>query len=380
MHWKEQKNLQRLKKVYLKYPLVLYTGAGISFGNDQYGLPGWKNLLIETARIGDAERALSLRHEFEARWPDTWACADWVMKLCDGREEKDKRNKMEEILFDIIQKEHNYRKALKQLSPQLIHFGTTLTSVAAFCCDLGDIVSEAQSKTYVCRANRRIQAIITTNYDPFLEAAATSLFRKKLLKPVAAYGAPAGTHNQIPVFHIHGYVPHPGQEGDKEQQATAPNLVITTKDFKESWRMNTAFGTTPTPQIHYIRHYPTLFIGFSFQDKKVVQLLKKLHKEREYRQERSVELYAIMESSNAKDSGIDFEKLGVNVVELPSFEDIPACLGEIYRAGLKKDFPNGLPEQLQMVSINEYWSTLLSCWNGSPRKKEMERWLSKFLK
>jgi hypothetical protein len=39
MNRRNKQSLERLKKVYSKYPLVLYTGAGISYGKGGYGLP-----------------------------------------------------------------------------------------------------------------------------------------------------------------------------------------------------------------------------------------------------------------------------------------------------------------------------------------------------
>ena len=223
-----------------------------------------------------------------------------------------------------------------------------------------------------------IQGIITTNYDPFLEAAAATMFRKELLKPVAAYGAPAGTHQQIPVFHIHGYVPHPGQQDAYYREPTTSQLVITSEDYNLAWAKNTAFGTTITPQVHYLRHFPTLFIGFSFDDKEVVGLLKKLQMEREYRKEETVEHFAIMNEAEA--NKLDFAELGIKVIELPSFIDIPACLGEVYQAGLEQDFQNSLLEKLQMDSIDDYWPILLSCRNAHPQKQDKAKWVQRFKK
>ena len=65
------------------------------------------------------------------------------------------------------------------------------------------------SAVYERSINHRVCAIVTSNYDPFLEAASSTMFRKPILKPVAARGSSVGGLVEIPVFHIHGYVPFP---------------------------------------------------------------------------------------------------------------------------------------------------------------------------
>jgi hypothetical protein len=58
-----------------------------------------------------------------------------------------------------------------------------------------------------------------------------------------------------------------------------PGLVIRAEDYERAWNERDVFGTTMAPQIHYLRHYTVLFIGFSFADQYVCTLLRRLKKD-----------------------------------------------------------------------------------------------------
>ncbi|UCE06141.1 MAG: hypothetical protein JSW07_21580 [bacterium] len=53
--------------------------------------------------------------------------------------------------------------------------------------------------------NDKVKAVLTLNYDSFLEAGATQKFNSARFKPKITNEPPA-RDNQLPVYHIHGYI------------------------------------------------------------------------------------------------------------------------------------------------------------------------------
>ena len=204
--------------------------------------------------------------------------------------------------------------------------------------------------------NPRVHGIISSNYDPFLEAASSTMFRIPILKPVAAQGSSTGDLTQIPVFHIHGYVPLPGELQGSTSHIPMVGPVITTSDYKSAWKVNDAYNFTMGPQIHILRNYSVLFIGFSFRDEWVNDLLRTLNKERKKREmkaekqvekegnkrkERALRLYhyAIMKEDKIKSKGYDFfDELGVKAIPVRDYAQIKDLLGHLYQQGLAHDY------------------------------------------
>ena len=201
--------------------------------------------------------------------------------------------------------------------------------------------------------------MLTTNYDPFLEAASTSKYREALLKPFAAYGSDAGTMNQIPVFHIHGYVPHPHQATKKiETKPFLKDLVMDRSSYEKAWRRTDVFGPTMLHQIHYLRSYSVLFIGFSFSDKLVRGLLKDIHNELKSHMRNH---FAFLSESDfdeqvGRDRGF-YDEMGIVPITYSTPKEIPDLLGKLYRAGLEADHKGESIPIAWVTSRSHRWSS-----------------------
>jgi hypothetical protein len=340
----------QLEKHYLENPIALYVGAGVSFSSDAaYGLSGWNDFLesILTDQGNASEQQIQdfkgLRRETLRDKP--WELASKLAEMVGGEEV------VKDRIIQLVQKENNFQKKYKLLSGHYLKNAATLQAVSAFCASFSsgrkvDHENGGWTAYYRAVPNRRVHAVISCNYDPYLEAASSLMYRNPVLKPVGTEGSSIGRLTQIPVFHIHGYVPFLAQnEGDIERDRAEfrQRGVITNDDYERSWRSDNIYCFTMGPQIHILRHYIVLFIGFSMRDYKVNELLKDLKKERQKRinqNRRQIRHhYALLTKSDIEARGGDafFNDIGVVPLTLQSYEDIPALLSHLYTRGLIHD-------------------------------------------
>lgn len=335
-----------LEKHYLAHPIVLYTGAGASWADQEgYGLRGWEEFV---QRILEAHPGVStddlekFKRNARRNWQDKpWNMAEWVAGRMGSKEA------FRAAVTRIVQNERNFQPGYKLLSGGFLKCAHTLRSTAAFCAEItagrwqhhprGGVTAY-----YQVGPNRRIQAVVTSNYDPFLEAAAAALFRTMLLKPVGAFGSSVGKLRQLPVFHIHGYVPFPESATTTIRRKVAyeamVDLVVTRSDYARAWRSDDVYNFTMGPQIHFLRHACVLFIGFSFRDRWVNQLLEALNQERARREDRLYH-YALMSRNEIQRRGTAFfEKLGVRPIGVDArFRELPLVLENLYQKALFHD-------------------------------------------
>ncbi|MCY1718878.1 SIR2 family protein [Prolixibacteraceae bacterium Z1-6] len=323
----EALNLDQLKEVYKKnYQIVLYTGSGVSTcpNEPKYGIPTWISLL---QRIGGLQESSDQKEE------NPYKLVKIAIDNCGGLKEFFER------LRQIIEKEENYTQKYGLLSKAFINKAKTLSAVAAFCGKLDGQIDHSHLKDprfvyFQTKPNPRIQAILTSNYDCFLESCGANLFRKSPLKPVTAKGSLAGHLNRIPVFHIHGYIPHPFYKREREPEIN--DLIITEEDYRKYWNEQDVFGTTMGPQIHYLRYYTTVFIGFSFNDEFVCKLLRKIYKD--YLSKRNRTHFAFIDEILYEKQGDNFfTEMGVTPVVYKNHDDLTDLLGEVYKAGLQNE-------------------------------------------
>lgn len=368
--------IRALVSEYWQHPIILYTGSGVSTGPSEpiegkvYGLPTWIPLLQEVSKPSST-----------TSWPeDPWQAADTAVKLCGGEEEF--KNQLEQLIGEL----HNYR-GQGQLAGTFVSNAHTLNSVAAFCGQITGRITNPRVKNpriihYRTSANPRIHAVLTANYDCFLKCAASNLYRKSPLKPVTALGSLASSTSRIPVFHIHGFVPHPTYH-DEEREQTIDKLIITRKDYEDHWKVDNVFGTTMGPQIHYLRYFTVLFVGFSFNDEYVRKLL--CHINKEYLSHSGRTHFALLGEQEVQERDDSFFKdMGILPIEYKNYDEIPSILGQVYKAGLITDriaegkrpitqieLPglfvrkHTLTKHSYCYSIDNIWKIMRSCNNES---------------
>ena len=380
----QDEGLRALASEYWQTPIALYTGSGVSTCSpvpgvaQRYGLPTWFPMLGQVS--GEPDSTV---------WPENpWEAAQKAVELCGGRDEFKRR------LRQLIQSAQNYR-GKGQLKGTFVTHADTLRAVAAFCGQLsGRIINPEQKEPRIAHfrtsANPRVRAVLTSNYDCFLEAAGSNLYRNSPLKPVTALGSRAGSMSRIPVFHIHGYVPHPLHQSEEREQ-TVDELVITKEDYQKYWKPEDVFGTTMGPQIHYLRYFTILFVGFSFVDEYVCKLLRQVYAD--YLSSAGRTHFALLEERLVRERGrAFFQEMGITPIEYQHHDEIPDKLGQVYRAGLAADrivagekpvtqIP--LPEMLvkkhtltnrtYQYPLEGIWEIMLACRNESVNASLLRR-------
>ena len=338
----EDPNYLDLVAHYIEHPIALYTGAGVSWSdNPKFQVGLWDDLVRGILRSDKSINPGTIKEFDDLSWKDKpWQMAEWVA-------DKIGQDEYKQFVADLVRREGKFQKRYKLLSGKFLQSARTLNATVAFCADFaaGKIAKDRDGKwvaVYERSINRRVHAVVTSNYDPFLEAASATMFRNNILKPVAAEGSSAGSLLEIPVFHIHGYVRFPykfRKQAEKERQPYT-KLVITTSDYKKAWESQSAYNPTMGPQIHILRHYSVLFIGFSFRDWKINELLEKLNEERSERDERLYH-YAIMRKKDIAVKGKDYfeDRLGVKPIPIDDFPQIKNLLSHLYQQALIHDHP-----------------------------------------
>jgi hypothetical protein len=347
--FKRQASFKSLCAHYRKDPIVLYVGAGISASRDPaHGLPDWLGLLNKLGNRITGVQPPDLP-------PHPWDAADCILALCEdfltgtGRAGEKLKEAAEHQLLDALWEmircpencaTQGKKHPFKLLNMAYLQNAPTLRTIAAFCAR--PIGRSHNGEVYRFGANPRVRAVLSGNYDPYLESAATSMFKIPVVKPVAAFGSLAGNLREVPVHHVHGYVPHPGQKAAGDYKPLLEQLVLTRRSYDRAWREQDVFCATMIPQIFLLRHYITLFVGFSFTDPKITELLGKIWKEYPAAKQKERRNFAILrKGADPRKQTAELALLGVRPVFVTEYDDIPDLLGAVYEAGLQDDHPDG---------------------------------------
>lgn len=199
----------------------------------------------------------------------------------------------------------------------------TLNAVVTFCTDLEDGVP---------LANHKVGAVLTTNYDNLLEAAAHAKYRKlKLFKPVARSTSRVEEpgRQQIPVIHIHGYVNY------REKDPSAiEGLVMEERDYYDFSYAPLGFGSYMT--MAFFQRYPTLFIGSRLTDRNLRRLLRQIRRD-SATGELPHAAYALMRLGEyTEDHVLDMvtdvvlADYGVQTIWVEDYGEIPDVLARVY--------------------------------------------------
>jgi hypothetical protein len=384
--FERQASFRSLRAHYRREPIVLYVGAGISASDDpEYGLPAWIGLLKELGKEMAGVQSLDLP-------TDPWEASDRILKLCvdtlkrtgwEGEKpEQEAERRLQEALWRMIRSSKNCvtqgkKHPYKLLNKAYLRNAPSLRAIAAFCAQ--PIGKSQKGEVYRFGANPRVRAVLSGNYDPYLESAATSMFKIPVVKPVAAFGSLAGNLREVPVHHVHGYVPHPGQAQGSDYKPLQEQLVLTRRSYEKAWDEQDAFCATMIPQIYLLRHYITLFVGFSFTDPYITKLLEQVWNEYPQAKQKERRNFAILKEVDPQKQAAALEPLGVRPIFVKEYGDIPDLLGAVYAAGMQDDHPDGqvdLPlyasRRMQPslgkhpVPCAEIWGKLFTCHQCHP--------------
>jgi len=402
-------NLDRLCRIYAKNKVCLFTGAGVSFvESERYASPGWWELLRDLYKHIQTQVNPSLIganfEQIKNSRSRPWDMADYLA------EQVGDDKKFAKIICKIINQKVTTDLTYKRLPIGYLNKAATLNAIVSFCSRIRAI------RRHPCLRpnNDRVKAVITLNYDCFLEAGATTKYNAAPFKPMTE-GSRNPRKSQLPVYHIHGYAPYgsvfkithrslrclgeknlPNGLLNKLQslQDSEPfiqskllkllrdtlgkdilqkygrqvlactiadrypkhPLVMTSESYEAAYAKE---GYAADILDRFLGRYSTLFVGTSFDDDQLIEKLNNLAAPN------SPEHFALIRS---KDSGKILNRLAaanVSPIIYQEHEQIPFILSLIYQFAINPEVliqneqESGKICGCREVSAHEYWKTLL---------------------
>lgn len=237
---------------------MLFLGAGVSA---QWGLPAWKNLVLELLfEQTDEARRLS------GVWPHyRRALAEWLTEYFDydpvilarvvkndmrrrGARQGEPEDEARRRFLDMV-REHLYAGYRQVAAQRRLPKATTLDAIA-------DLLRRAAPR-------RRVAAVVTFNFDDLLEQA---LVKRKVRHHVVLDDRRRDATG-LPVVHPHGFLPMSGEPSD--------NIVFTEDDYHRL--TDSIFHWGLTRMVGYLREHTVLFVGLSMSDPSLRRLLDASH-------------------------------------------------------------------------------------------------------
>ncbi len=352
-----RQTLDALCQAYQQGPVCLFTGAGVSFTKAKhYRAPGWWDLLMEMyARIhqevqGRELQADKLRASFAGlrdTYSEPWAMASFLLDELGGESRQDR---FTEILREALVRRTTARDPKRQRLPiGYLKRAGTLNAVVAFCSRLRAI------RAWPCYVpNPKVRAVLTLNYDCYLEAGATTKYESYPFKPMSSTESKEKPP-KLSVYHIHHYIPY-----DMHSKPRYP-LVLTAESYRQAYQSGSFTRQTLD---RFLGCYPTLFVGISFDDERLLRRLEGLTRE-----PKVLSHFALLKQGSVDSALLDrlHGSAGVQPILYEEHEQIPAIVGQVYQGGLsQEDLSVGLeskdtrlPIGFQQLCQVDYWMLLL---------------------
>lgn len=305
--------LKQIKSAFRKQDVVLFLGAGVSIDG---GIPLW-GTLIKTLHVYMLKRLtkdkdLSFKQQ------------EMIKELASDNEMESPLMQMRYIRAAFSDEEY-YKLVHSALYNDDINLETSLLNAIAK-------ISTPQ------RGYSGIKSIITYNFDDLLE-------RKFRLKDIQ-YNIISGEGDRqlvdkLNINHVHGYLP-----SDFSEVPDDPNLIFSEEDYHRVYR--DSFSWSNLTQLSALRENTCLFIGCSLTDPNLRRLLdvaarndetprhyaflrrKKVGNQNSGQtvNKDMMELYQKIDHNIQK---AYYQKLGLNIIWIDDFEEIPAILDGFLR-------------------------------------------------
>lgn len=327
MSWKD------VTDQYKQRGLVLALGAGVSMNS---GLPTWDDLLRRIAR-----KVADTPVEGDQIIDDLKSYGLGLPAIGSVLKAKGRTFKFEELLRSELYREFPFKKGITPASRQDFLRRTklenkTLAAVAGLCA------VKAAGESF--ERNPRIQAIVNFNLDSVLRTYIYECYGDHLLRSIERATKDSDL-SKISTYYLHGFVRF-DVEGDDPSEDAPDKLVLTEQEYFDFFNRPT--GLFNYTFLYLLREYCCLFVGLSMIDDNIRRLLHYSREEREtaYKEEgrtsrarsRVIRHFAVIKKQKGKDGLNDLlagslQNLGVKVLWINDFDEIPDRFGEMYRAG-----------------------------------------------
>ncbi|PWR69857.1 TIR domain-containing protein [Methanospirillum lacunae] len=278
--------------------LTLICGAGVSIGA---GIPSWYDLLMilmesMMKKISNAQ-SISLENvnpnEFQQRYSPSALIIGKYLKSNLGNT----------FLLEL-------REALYSNNPTSCEF-------------IESIVELARPQ----RDGKSLESIITFNYDGLIEEQLK--INNIQYKSISSEGIRIN-HNELPIYHVHGFLP-------RKEEIQIEEEVVFSEDTYHSQFID-PFSWSNLIQLIKLSQNTCLFLGMSFNDPNLRRLLDVARRKNPSRALNHFVIKKIPNSSDKNDTVDQLEcfleeqdanELGLNVIWVDSYSDIPIILNRI---------------------------------------------------
>jgi len=343
-------DMKELREAYMHVGLALYVGAGVS---RSIGLPSWPELIraltltMMTRKVESAFATLG-KLKGEKYWQEIAKIQEEVEKTADYDKpmlmmaRAIKHELKDELPFAIVR---TFRRHLWRARNEKHHDKTMSYKFRDGLPDsplLNALICLARSE----RDTKGVQAIVNYNYDDSLDKALKNGNVRCVTVKSGKDHVPQGA---LPCYHVHGVLPTPlgfWVPSRKRRNEGYGNFVFSEDEYHAEY--SDPYRWSNMTQISLLGRYTGLFVGLSLEDPNIRRLIDVTH--RQYPESHN---YAVLPrkhplagSKDTKEAVLrnlfeqvetsSFEKIGVRVIWVDSFEEIPYILQEICN-GEKKD-------------------------------------------
>jgi SIR2-like domain len=337
--------MEELREAYLHVGLVLYVGAGVS---RSLGLPSWSELIrsltltMMTRKVQSAFTAIGKLRP-EKYWQEIVKIQEDVEKGTDydkpmlmmARAIKDELK--DELPIAIIRTlAHHLRRSF-----YMVRSREDIAEMQGRT-KLSPLMSELVSLARAERDITGVQAIVNYNYDDTLD---TELRGNSVRCITVRSGKDKVPQGALPCYHVHGVLPIADYRRTKMYPITKKknnygNFVFSEDEYHAEY--SDPYRWSNMTQISMLGRYTGLFVGLSLEDPNIRRLIDVTH--RQYPEAHNYAILprkkALYKSRDTKDCVLrnlfeqvetsSFEKIGVHVIWVDSYDQIPSILHEIY--------------------------------------------------
>jgi hypothetical protein len=267
--------LKKLKRRYSEKGLVLALGAGVSQGSD---LPSWEELIKRLSdKLGSIEGAPKLVYSALKKAGYGLPAVVGVVEALYSESGSDFAEAIQEQLYlgfpyyKQEMKEENRRAFVKHVGAN-----KTLRAVAAMCA----VKAEGAGRSY--RRNPRLHAIVTTNVDSVLRTYIRARYQRwesqesELVRTIERPSA-GRVYDSIPIYYLHGLIRFDKDVNEVHKHA-ADLRVFTEQEFFDFF--NNPHGLFNYTFLYLLREFSCVFLGMSLKDDNIRRLLHYSKKER----------------------------------------------------------------------------------------------------
>jgi hypothetical protein len=352
--------------------VCLFTGAGASFTFAKaYRVDGgWWGVLHEIYRriqhrYAPEKSDQEIRSDFEAlkATPLTeWDMAEELNRMVAecGRRTGGPAEFTDFVRDAVIPFQSRARKdKSKNLPNAYLMRAHTLNALIAFCSKLS-----ALGRHPCLDLNEKVRAVLTLNYDWFIEGGASQKYRRKMIFKPVARDRFQEEEGKLSVFHIHGYFPfHRDRDPDCE-------IILTKSDYERAYGDGSQASLRHRILDRFLGTYSTLFVGLSFKDEHFLSYLERSARSRE---ETPRHFAFLIKDEITDDLRKRLADANVSIIRFEQYRQLPDLLRDVYVSTLPvrkrvKDRSSKTGNGYKNLTPNGYWKRLLQIKEYQPAR------------